>query len=183
METAARTLEAIDAEIARTKEALANVKGSETEVYARIVGYYRSVRNWNKGKRDEYNHRKMFVYDKANVATSSAAAETTKAAEPVSAVASAHVASTRVATTPARYELFARATCPNCPPVKEYMANVIIPGTLIDVDSEEGLRKASELGVFAAPTVIVYDANDCECARAHSVSELAAIFEPVAAVC
>ena len=120
----------------------------------------------------------MFVYDNAKVATSSAAAETTKAAEPVSAVASAHVA-----TTPARYELFARATCPNCPPVKEYMANVIIPGTLIDVDSEEGLRKASELGVFAAPTVIVYDANDCECARAHSVSELAAIFEPVAAVC
>ena len=58
-----RPLAEIDAEIARTKEALANVKGTETEVYARIVGYYRSVRNWNKGKRDEYDHRKMFVYD------------------------------------------------------------------------------------------------------------------------
>ena len=46
----------------RTKEALKNVHGTETEVYARIVGYYRSVRNWNKGKRDEYDHRKMFVY-------------------------------------------------------------------------------------------------------------------------
>ena len=34
METTGRTLEAIDAEIARTKEALANVKGSETEVDA-----------------------------------------------------------------------------------------------------------------------------------------------------
>ncbi len=179
METTGRTLEAIDAEIARTKEALANVKGSETEVYARIVGYYRSVRNWNKGKRDEYNHRKMFVYDNKN------AAETVmdkKAAAPVAHTAEANE-NTKSAFTPARYELFARATCPNCPPVKEYMANVIIPGTMIDVDSEEGFAKASELGVFAAPTVIVYDANDCECARAHSVSELAAIFEPVAAVC
>ena len=179
METTGRTLEAIDAEIARTKEALANVKGSETEVYARIVGYYRSVRNWNKGKRDEYNHRKMFVYDDAKA---SEHVMDKKAAAPVTHIAEA-VETAKAAFTPARYELFARATCPNCPPVKEYMANVIIPGTMIDVDSEEGFAKASELGVFAAPTVIVYDANDCECARAHSVSELAAIFEPVAAVC
>jgi len=61
-----RTLADVEADIARTKEALANVKGTETEVYARIVGYYRSVRNWNKGKRDEYNHRKLFVYDNTN---------------------------------------------------------------------------------------------------------------------
>ena len=58
-----RPIAEIDAEISRIKEALANVKGSETEVYARIVGYYRSVRNWNKGKRDEYDHRKMFLHD------------------------------------------------------------------------------------------------------------------------
>ena len=131
METTGRTLEAIDAEIARTKEALANVKGSETEVYARIVGYYRSVRNWNKGKRDEYNHRKMFVYDDAK-----ASEMDKKAAAPVTHAAQA-VEPAKGAFTPARYELFARATCPNCPPVKEYMANVIIPGTMIDVDSEE----------------------------------------------
>ncbi|MHB0854142.1 MAG: ribonucleoside triphosphate reductase [Rectinema subterraneum] len=35
--------------------------GAETEVYSRIVGYYRSVRNWNKGKREEYKERKMFA--------------------------------------------------------------------------------------------------------------------------
>lgn len=61
-EAVMRDLETVEAEIARTKEALANVKGTETEVYARIVGYYRSVRNWNNGKRDEYGQRKMFVY-------------------------------------------------------------------------------------------------------------------------
>ncbi|HOS31099.1 MAG TPA: anaerobic ribonucleoside-triphosphate reductase, partial [Treponemataceae bacterium] len=56
-----RDLGAIEADIAHAKEALSQVRGTETEVYARIVGYYRSVRNWNKGKREEYNHRKQFV--------------------------------------------------------------------------------------------------------------------------
>lgn len=34
---------------------------NETEVYARIVGYYRPVKNWNDGKRAEYKNRKEFV--------------------------------------------------------------------------------------------------------------------------
>lgn len=31
-----------------------------TEVYSRIVGYFRSVRLWNKGKKEEFNQRKTF---------------------------------------------------------------------------------------------------------------------------
>ncbi len=38
---------------------------SKTEVFSRIVGYYRPVSNWNKGKREEYNHRIEFTEDKA----------------------------------------------------------------------------------------------------------------------
>ncbi|HDQ13790.1 MAG TPA: ribonucleoside triphosphate reductase [Sediminispirochaeta sp.] len=34
--------------------------GREAEVYTRIVGYYRSVRNWNKGKKEEYGQRKLY---------------------------------------------------------------------------------------------------------------------------
>jgi ribonucleoside-triphosphate reductase len=32
----------------------------ETEVYSRIVGYYRPVQNWNAGKKSEFNRRKLF---------------------------------------------------------------------------------------------------------------------------
>ncbi len=32
----------------------------ETEVYSRIVGYYRPVQNWNNGKKSEFNLRKTF---------------------------------------------------------------------------------------------------------------------------
>ena len=31
--------------------------GTETEVYSRISGYYRSIKNWNKGKQAELFER------------------------------------------------------------------------------------------------------------------------------
>jgi len=34
--------------------------GKHTEVYSRIVGYYRPVQNWNDGKQTEFVKRKMF---------------------------------------------------------------------------------------------------------------------------
>ena len=58
-----RSVEEIDAEIAQVKSELAECKGADCEVYARIVGYYRSVKNWNKGKREEYGERKVFRQD------------------------------------------------------------------------------------------------------------------------
>lgn len=38
--------------------------GAITEVYSRVVGYIRPVRQWNKGKRSEFKDRKTFVIDK-----------------------------------------------------------------------------------------------------------------------
>jgi glutaredoxin len=44
--------------------------GKETEVYARIVGYYRPVKNWNKGKAEEYVERMLFEpHSSGNVVT------------------------------------------------------------------------------------------------------------------
>jgi len=36
--------------------------GQETEVWSRIVGYYRPVRNWNRGKREEFRLRTKFEF-------------------------------------------------------------------------------------------------------------------------
>lgn len=33
----------------------------ETEVYSRVVGYIRPVKQWNKGKQAEYSDRKEFA--------------------------------------------------------------------------------------------------------------------------
>ena len=34
--------------------------GAECEVYSRVVGYLRPIKQWNKGKKQEFNHRKNF---------------------------------------------------------------------------------------------------------------------------
>ncbi|MBD3390930.1 MAG: ribonucleoside triphosphate reductase [Chitinivibrionales bacterium] len=39
--------------------------GEETEVYSRIVGYYRPVQNWNLGKKSEFKNRQTYSLDKA----------------------------------------------------------------------------------------------------------------------
>ncbi len=37
--------------------------GAETEVYSRVVGYLRPIKQWNKGKREEFRTRKTFVVE------------------------------------------------------------------------------------------------------------------------
>ncbi|MDP3179391.1 MAG: anaerobic ribonucleoside-triphosphate reductase [Spirochaetaceae bacterium] len=53
--------EAIERRIEELRVELGRAEGTPTEVYSRIVGYYRSVRNWNAGKRDEYAQRRAFA--------------------------------------------------------------------------------------------------------------------------
>ena len=147
----ARDITTIEKDIAETQKALDNVRGAETEVYARIVGYYRSLKNWNKGKKDEFAQRKTFQVDET-------AAASEKAAEDVK-----------------RYELFARKTCPNCPPVKDYLAHSGLEGVTIDVDNPEGFQKAMAMNIVSAPTVVLYGKGGTPIATLHTVDDLDAV--------
>ena len=172
----ARTLEQVEQEIAETKAALKDVHGTETEVYARIVGYYRAVKHWNKGKRDEFDQRKMFTleaskeYDITERKDSVVETKEETKTQPV------------MNTTSVSYEMYTRKTCPNCPPVKDFMSKLDMPGRNIDVDTEEGLAEAASKGVFASPTVIFYNEAGLETARCHNVEELEAVFNKVAVI-
>lgn len=53
-------IQKIEKRIQELKDQMKNVKGTSTEVYTRIVGYYRSVKNWNAGKRAELTERILF---------------------------------------------------------------------------------------------------------------------------
>lgn len=46
--------------ITELERQLANVKGTKCEVYSRIVGYFRPVKNWNEGKQAEYKDRVVY---------------------------------------------------------------------------------------------------------------------------
>lgn len=160
----------LDKEIHNTQALLADVHGSECEVYARIVGYYRSVKNWNKGKKEEYGMRSMF--DESMIVAKVSDGERTKTARGTAVGSSAIRSKDNEAVMSPGYEMFVRATCPNCPPVKDYMAKIKMQGVQIDVDTDAGLHEATSRGVFSAPTVIFFDANGNERARAHTTEEL-----------
>jgi hypothetical protein len=140
------TLEQIETEIAEVRHELAEVKGTETEIYTRIVGYYRSLRNWNKGKKEEYGQRVAFEPDVSTPPTE----RKTPPAAAESPVAQASVSS---------YSYFFRKSCPNCPPVAELINRLPLSGAAVDVDSEEGQAEALAVGVMSTPTVVFYDQN------------------------
>jgi len=37
------------------------IHGTECEVYARVVGFFRPLKNWNVGKQEEFKDRKEFI--------------------------------------------------------------------------------------------------------------------------
>ena len=172
-----RTLAQVEQEIAETKEALKDVHGTETEVYARIVGYYRAVKHWNKGKRDEFDQRKMFTLEASKEYNITEADSPCACSAPkkMTKLEAQPVADTESVS----YELYTRKTCPNCPPVKAFMEDLDMAGRSIDVDTKEGLSEAAKKGIFASPTVIFYNAAGIETARCHNVEELEAVFSAV----
>jgi len=188
-----RSLEEINQELDSLKQQLDSVQGTETEVYTRIVGYYRSLKNWNKGKREEYDHRRTYEVD-ADAAPSRADAGSPAArtdatdraiqgqARPVSFSATAVFERDAAhAAEPARpaetrgtisYRYFFRIGCSGCGPVKDKLAELGLPGTEYDVDTEEGFAMAKEYEIMATPTVIFYNPDGSVRGRVSSVRDI-----------
>jgi ribonucleoside-triphosphate reductase len=116
-----RTIEQIDQEILTLNEKLKQVKGTETEVYTRIVGYHRAVDNWNKGKREEYNHRKEFVLNSEQlskeVLVKINTEETNEKKEKVNT-------NDFSLDSISGFKLFTSQYCHNCSPVKNFLNNL-----------------------------------------------------------
>ncbi len=147
---------------------LRNVRGTTTEVYTRIVGYYRSVKNWNRGKREEYNYRTAYNVPEKLPETQAGPVETPTVIENESSMNVSRIAS---------YQYFYRTTCPNCPPVKSYLSELGFSGNDINVDMDEGYNLAGNLAVCATPTVIFRNAKGEEIFRASNLQELVKSFE------
>jgi ribonucleoside-triphosphate reductase len=175
-----RTLEAIDRDLAAAREALSHVKGTPAEVYSRIVGYYRSVRNWNKGKREEYGERKLFRPDVAEPSVSFSAGPAKEGA-PVSTVISARSpAESRAPALAVKEEkprllLFVRSGCPACPSAKAAAGQLGIPVDLVNADTADGMAEAARHQVYATPTAILFNPEGLEIERALDSRGIAAL--------
>jgi ribonucleoside-triphosphate reductase len=181
-----RTLEEIDRDLAAAREALLSVEETPAEVYSRIVGYYRSVRNWNRGKREEYGERRLYnaeaslaLFDKA---PGDAARKTDKAAARQSAgletPQSARFAENE--SSQARLLLFVRPACPACPSAKEAAGRLGIQVDLVNADTEAGLAEAQKRNVFSTPTAIFLSPEGNEIGRALDGKTIAAMGRRVA---
>lgn len=152
-------IEEINKQIDELKSQMNSVQGTDTEVYARIVGYYRSVGNWNKGKREEFNIRKNFVLG-----------------EHSSDCSCTHIRIEKPAVEPTSLNgkilCFIRKTCPNCPPVKAALEESHLPVEYIDVDTNEGMNLAIQYQVMKAPTVLFLDSENQEQSRTSNAFEL-----------
>ena len=109
--------------------------GNRTEVYSRITGYYRPVRNWNDGKSQEYKERK--VYDIANSVLKKKSDKVVCEEETVKSE---------------EILLFTTKTCPNCRAAKQMLDKAGINYKVID--AEENADLSVKYGVQQAPTIV-----------------------------
>ena len=161
-----RDLEAIEKELEAAREALSQVKGTPAEVYSRIVGYYRSVRNWNKGKREEYGQRVMFQPDASLLASCMPKSEP-------SGFGTGEIA----ADTEERILLFFRPACPACPSAQAAASRLGLPLELYDADTDEGLAEAVRYQVMSTPTAILISSSGKEIGRAHNAQDITSLLE------
>ncbi len=184
-----RDLQTIDKELAEVRNELSSVEGSPTEVYSRIVGYYRSVRNWNKGKREEYGERRLYVVQDKEIPElkqTEPAKTDTKNKKPTSPAArikaeasvSQAVQEFRDAAK-SRIMLFVGRNCPACPPAKDAVMKLGFPMDLIYADTEAGLAEAAKRDVYSTPTAILLGSDGNELGRAldaRSISTFATLY-------
>lgn len=139
--------------------------GKATEVYSRITGYYRPVRNWNDGKSSEFENRKTYepeelfsvnrnLLEEAGVEMPRVGTQTLGRANRVEAPKSNSDAEKVI--------LVTTKTCPNCQAAKNYLNQAGIEYDVILADEADGAEIAVKYNISAAPTLIVQSGEEAE---------------------
>ncbi|MGH4037652.1 MAG: anaerobic ribonucleoside-triphosphate reductase, partial [Sphaerochaeta sp.] len=113
--------------------------GKDAEVYSRITGYYRPVRNWNKGKEEEYKERKVYNFETSTLSKSERSMKT-------------EVDGLKIADEKDRLMLFTTPSCPNCNIAKRFLDGAGMEYEVIDATVEKDL--ANKFGILTAPTLV-----------------------------
>ena len=122
--------------------------GREAEVYSRITGYYRPVKNWNAGKTQEFKQRREYVPQSSTAPT---------ALEGDNANAQANDLINVEAPAVEKVMLFTSPTCPNCKMAKMLLDKDHVTYENVDASTNKELTEA--YGIKQAPTLLVPDGN------------------------
>ena len=117
--------------------------GAVTEVYSRITGYYRPVKNWNAGKTQEFKDRKTYCVED-NKKPIDTVQEIVQEKKQVMEKSSG-----------SKLLLFTTKTCPNCAMIKKILDEKNI--TYDVIDAEENIELTSQYHITSVPTLVVDD--------------------------
>lgn len=145
--------------------------GGETEVYSRITGYYRPIKNWNDGKVQEFKDRKEYEPGKYQYVERGHGAM-----KPDSNKVTPNYLDSELAETHENIEevvkenfdnmkfeingklLFTTSHCQNCAYIKKLLDKNEVSYTIVDAESDGGKRLAKTFKVLTVPTLV--DLND-----------------------
>ncbi len=116
--------------------------GKETEVYSRITGYYRPVKNWNDGKSQEFKDRVVYNIEKSVMTRNGVQNE-----EKTECCCCESEEAEKVL-------LFTTETCPNCKLAVQWLDKAGVSYEKLFVSENPDLAK--ELELKQAPTLVVY---------------------------
>lgn len=155
--------------------------GRPAEVYSRITGYYRPVKNWNDGKASEFENRRTYqpeelagegmrsLLDDAMFDIPRTMTPLTKTGEGTEAEQTgaqtrdagpsldvkAQQPEPETATTIYGPILVTTKTCPNCAAAKKALTDAGFEYRVVYAEEDDGAEIATKFNVTAAPTLIV----------------------------
>ncbi len=148
--------------------------GLETEVYSRIVGYYRPIKQWNKGKKEEFKERLEYTESaglsgtfKLQVIQKDDVQEQQVIPESVTAMINS-------------YKIFTLPSCEKCEAAKDYLTRQGMSGVIVDLSEKQGVKefrgyykdlkgqiKRNEDGSLPIPTILFFDEKKDVVSIAH----------------
>jgi len=134
--------------------------GKEAEVYSRITGYYRPVKNWNDGKRQEYKNRTVYdiIHSKSPEQKMKSYGAAEKLAEQAAGKEEPKAAAAADKIEEDGMYLFTTSTCPNCKMAKEMLAEEQYEV----IDAERHPDLAAQYGIMQAPTLLVVEDSQAQ---------------------
>lgn len=160
--------------------------GIETEVYSRIVGYFRPLKQWNNGKKEEFKDRLEYSEAKGLstefkikevVQTNGTVTQEVEASEVTASLVDS-------------YKIFTMPSCEKCEAAKGYLNDIGMAGTIVDLSVKEGVRefreyyknlkdqiKRNDDGSLPIPTILFFDDNKEVISIAHDVNQAKSLVE------
>ncbi len=154
--------------------------GIDTEIYSRIVGYLRPIRQWNNGKKEEFSDRLEYTeqraFEKEFKIKAIVGGETTFEEHEEMVSNDSGVIN--------RFRIFSLPNCDKCTAAKEYL-NGKVNGETVDLGSDAGLKEFRNVyrelkdkiqrnkdGSLPIPTILLYDSDDKLVTVAHNVDQV-----------